>query len=218
MTLKLSEISEYKEYVFNLSKKNYLKAEDALKKCIILAKQENDREALIFFTQNLGDLFFLKGDRENALAHYEKAEALDVRSVLSKYFFARFLFEKLKQYERAIGKCNEIIQLASTEIWQDSEYDFSSEHYLALSYSLRGYCYALIKDFESAAKDLLQLLFLKKEKVIDHSIDFCELMIINRKLVNEAKEYLTNLLTALKNKDTVQYENLIARIEEILRK
>lgn len=215
MKLKLSEIPEYKEYAFSLMEKDYRRAEIALKKCINFAKEENDKEILIFLTQNLGDLYFITGDRKNALSYYKKAELLDEKSVLSKYIFAKFLADKLKDYEKAIEKCNEIIEITIREPWEESEYDFGSKYYLALAYSLQGYCYALLQNYHSATRNLFQLLSLK-EKIINHSIDFCELMIRNGISVNEAKTYLTNILLALSKKDSIQYEELTSSIERIL--
>lgn len=219
MIMKLSELNKYREYMFCLVEKKYNEAEQALKLCIQIAKAEKDKDALIFFIQNMGDLYFVKNDKKKAVNFYAEAEKIDKNSPLAKYQFAKFLTDKLKQYDQAIEKCSEVIEVASAKPWTETEYDFNSTHYLARCYALQGYCYCMLKNFKIAGEKLLQLLELNEKNIVDYSVALCDLLITNGYAIDEAKGYLNHLLVTLTDTEELRsYEGLISHVKEILNK
>lgn len=162
----------------------------------------------------------MKGEIDKALDFYLKSEKIDEESLLAKYQFAKFLADKLRRYDKAIKKCDEIISEASSHPRQKSEEDLSSKHYLSLCYALQGYCNCLLEDFEKAGEKLLELLKIKEEEsLIDYAVKLCDLLISNGYYVSEAKGYLTCLKMNLVEKGLSEnYYEFMGEIEKILNK
>lgn len=217
--MRLSKTIKYKEYTIALINKRFDEAELALKSCIDIAKKEKDQETLIYLIELSADLHFQKGNKEKALDCLMEAEAMDRQSPLTKYHLAKFFVDKLRDYKRAIEKCNEVIKIVSINPWPKTNHESSSTHYLAQCYALQGYCYGILKNFREAQKELLLLLDLKDEYVIDYAVKLCELLINNGYCVEQAKDYLNHLVQKLaEDKKSSDYKDLINQINKILQR
>jgi hypothetical protein len=85
----------------------------------------------------MGDLFFLEGDLPEALRRYELSEQADPTSLLAKYYFAKFLGEKVGDVQGAIAKCDLIIRLAREQPMPASDDDFGTDAYIAKAQELK---------------------------------------------------------------------------------
>lgn len=137
--MKYSENPSYQEFMSRKASGDIEGAKQALLKCLN-ELGEKDRVQRSDLLQRIGALFFEQGDTAKALEYYEESESCDPASLLSPYYYAKFLAEKLNQYERAIAKCEAIIARASASPFRGTEDDFSSDDYLRMAKELKQKC------------------------------------------------------------------------------
>lgn len=176
---------------------NFAAAEESLMHCIDIAKREQDLDAVSFLLQKLGDVCFKAGDSKRALSLYIESENAAPQSLLSTYLFAKFLVESQGDYTGAIEKCQKVVRTANENPQPETEYDFSSNRYLAMCYSLQGCCLCQLGDYQTAAQLLNRLLEIREEVVTDFAVEFCAMMIKQRECEADAREYLNHILATL---------------------
>lgn len=201
--------------MFSLIKKDYSKAEQSLDVCIELAKKEDDGNMISYLTQKKGDLIFLMGEREKAIEYYQIAENY-LGDALSKYYFARFMADSLRDYRKSIAKCQEVIDLVSSEKWVQLEDDLDKSYYLAQCYALHGYLYALLNDFQTALLSIEKLLMIETSYTLHYDLKLCEILKANGYYSN-VKPYLQRLLEKVASSvDHERYADFINSIRQLL--
>ncbi len=138
--MKYSEDPNYLEYMRRYAARDYASARGALVRCVEdlrkgSAESRSVQESDLL--RRIGDLFFLEGDASAATKQYQLSEQADPRSLLPKYYFAKFLGEKLGNVKAAISKCDEIARVARQDPRDETDTDFSSEKYLAMAEELK---------------------------------------------------------------------------------
>jgi tetratricopeptide (TPR) repeat protein len=136
--MKFSENKNYLEYINQYSYENYTPARQAISRCMEdLIAERIDPDQLSYLLQITGNLYFLEGKPQDALEQYELSELAAPVSPLTKYFFATFLYEKAKNYDLAIKKCNEMIILVTSSLFVTTENDYSAQDYLKMASDLK---------------------------------------------------------------------------------
>ena len=213
--MKLSEVPEYHEYMFCRIKKKYTEAEQALNHCIDLARKDNDRNKINYLTQKMGDIFFLKGERDKAIECYRES-VKNGDCLLFEYFFAVFLADSLHEYKDAISKCQKIIDLVSADDWVKSDDDMDAKHYLAMCYDLLGYLYAFMEDFQNALLFLGKLSTIETSYTLNYDLKLCEILKVNG-YYSKVRPYLQKLLEKVKSSfDHKELAGYIGEIEQLL--
>jgi hypothetical protein len=135
--MKFSENQNYLEYMDHYAHERYELARLAIYRCIEdlnIAPNSTQMSELLELT---GKLFFLEGNVQEALVQYELSEQADPDSLLAKYFFAKFLGENLKDIHWANQKCDEIISIANSYPFPESEDDYGSSDYVRMASELK---------------------------------------------------------------------------------
>lgn len=168
---------------------NYRQAELCLKDSIKLSETKSEREQTAFLIQRLGQLYLHQGDLPKAVESYERYVAVAEDSLITMIHYAIFLAGSIHDYHSAIQMCNRVINKTSVISDIHIEGELSRDFYLADCYSIIGYSYCMINDFDHATITLRHLL--KLHYVIhDYAVKFCEEMIKMNLMVDEAKTYL----------------------------
>lgn len=137
--MKYSENRNYQEFMSRKANGDIEGAKQALLKCLD-ELSETDLVQRSDLLQRIGDLFFEQGNIVKALEYYESSESCDPSSLLSPYYYAKFLSEKLHEYERAIAKCDSVIARATASPFKGTKDDFSSDDYVRMARELRQRC------------------------------------------------------------------------------
>jgi tetratricopeptide (TPR) repeat protein len=139
--MRFSENKNYLEYINQYASEQYKVARLAILRCIDELKAESastDYPAqMSFLLQKTGDLFFLEGQTQEALSHYELSVLTDPDSLLAKYYFAKFLVEKVRDNDAALKKCDEIISIATDSPFPESDDDYGSSDYIKMAIELK---------------------------------------------------------------------------------
>lgn len=211
--MKLSQEPRYREYMLALAKGELSKAAIALETCIRRARTEKDDATHALLLQQKGDLRLKRAVAEST-ALFERAERTDRHSLLAKYETAKFMACKLHEFNKAIGKCDEII--ARSETHERSDSDFSPEHYRNMAHALRGFCCARIGDYDAAERSLGVLVDAEGEVVLDFAMSLCEVLIETNHSPELARAYVRRLVERLQLKRDPQYDALLRRIAVLL--
>ncbi len=137
-----SKNPNYMEYISRKADGDIEGAKHALLRCLddpSIVGNATQRSDLL---QRIGGLFFEQGDTPRALEYFEKASECDPDSLLMSYYYAKFLAEKIKDYERAIERCNAILARAEGAPFGESDDDFSSADYIQMATELKNSCNA----------------------------------------------------------------------------
>lgn len=135
--MRLSDDSNYREYIDRIHTQEYSMARCALEKCLNSA---TDGATRAFLLQRIGLTYFFEDDRERAREYYRLAEKEDCGSLLPAYESAKFLAERLKAYEEAIAKCEMIIKVAMASPSARTREDLSSDYYFERASELKSLC------------------------------------------------------------------------------
>jgi tetratricopeptide (TPR) repeat protein len=136
--MRLSDNSDYREYMRAYAHEKYEAARIALNKCLNNPQAEICDKA--FFLQCLGDIYFLEQNKYQSIRCYQLAETVDPGSLFPRYVFAKFLAYKLGQYDEAIKKCDAILLSATTSPFDKTDEDFGSDYYIAKANELKIFC------------------------------------------------------------------------------
>jgi tetratricopeptide (TPR) repeat protein len=139
--MKYSENPNYQDYMARKAKDDIEGAKQALLRCLG-DLSDKDRVQRADLLQRIGALFFEQKDAAKAVEYYEESESSDPESLLSPYYYAKFLAEKLHQYELAIAKCDSIIAKATASPFARTGDDFGSDDYLSMAKELKQKCLA----------------------------------------------------------------------------
>jgi len=136
--MKLSENSDYLEYMRAYANGNYEAACLALNKCLNNPNAEVYDKA--FFLQCLGEISFREKNERQSIEYFQLAETVDSESLLPQYMFAKFLAHKLERYMDAIRKCDDILQAVTKSPHPKVDEDFDSDYYTAKANELKAFC------------------------------------------------------------------------------
>jgi tetratricopeptide (TPR) repeat protein len=140
--MKLSENSNYQKYMQSLGHDDLLAAVEHLKACLDdLGGDEYEASYRAFILQEIGNLMLLRGARAEANHYHREALRTDPSSLLTKLQFAKFL-AKSGDLVTAITQCDEIVRLAESSPFSESEDDFNSEYYSLHAKELKEECLA----------------------------------------------------------------------------
>lgn len=103
-------------------------------------RKEDAPPYLAGLIQNMGALYLKLGDPIGAKLFHEVADFVDPGSLLTKYIYARSLFEELRDRTAAAAKCDEIIAIAVRSDTLETDSDFSSAEYLRAAQELKARC------------------------------------------------------------------------------
>lgn len=135
--MKYSENLSYVRYLDCKAKGDIPGAKQALEACLHEDAFRNNPIQHADLLQRMGDLCQEAGSRHEAIRYHELAEKADPSSLLVKYYFAKFMAEKLNDNAAAIAKCDQIIALAQREPFPESDDDFGSATYIEKAEKLR---------------------------------------------------------------------------------
>ncbi len=135
--MRLSDDSDYREYMNHIHTREYEMARCALKKC--LGRMSDDATRAFLF-QRIGLTYFFENDRERAREYYRLAEQEDCSSLMPAYESAKFFAKRLKAYEEAIAKCEMIINVATASPSSRTREDLGSEYYYERANELKALC------------------------------------------------------------------------------
>lgn len=135
--MKLSENQNYLDYMGHYANENYKLARLSINRCIEDLNTSPDPIQMSELLGIIGKLFFLEGNLLEALHHYELSEKVDPQSLMPKYLFAKFLVENLKDKHLANQKCDEIISIANSYPFPESEDDYGSSDYIRMATELK---------------------------------------------------------------------------------
>lgn len=138
--MKYSENPNYLDYMRRYAAEDYASARAALMRCLEDLRKDSPESRSVQesdLLRRIGDLFFLEGDVSAATKQYQLSEQTEPRSLLAKYYFAKFLGEKLGDIKGAVAKCDEIVHAARQHPKGESEADFSSDKYVAMAGELK---------------------------------------------------------------------------------
>ncbi|GAC1376477.1 MAG: hypothetical protein NVS3B3_15860 [Aquirhabdus sp.] len=91
-----------------------------------------------FLLQELGTLKYLNGEIKEAFELYERSLIVDKDSLLAELRYAKFLARECMEFEKAIGKCDFIIETTTNSPFLESEEDFGSNYYLQNAQELKS--------------------------------------------------------------------------------
>jgi len=136
--MKYSENLSYMRYLDSKARGDMVSARDALAQCLREPAFKQDPLQHADLLQRMGDLCFDSGDQKGALGYYHEAEERNPDSLLVKYYFAKFLGEKLGDIPAATAKCDSIISIARRNPFPESEDDFGSLAYIRKAEELKS--------------------------------------------------------------------------------
>jgi tetratricopeptide (TPR) repeat protein len=141
--MKFSDNKNYQEYMRHYPRGDYLSARLAIERCQTDLQAESDlpdptQSSYLF--KVIADLFFLEGNKAEAVRHYELSEKADPTSLIAIYYYAKFLAEKLREVGGAEKKCDRIIELANNPSFNFPENDLSRDEYIEMATQLKLLC------------------------------------------------------------------------------
>ena len=137
--MKLSENQNYINYMNQRVNLRFAAAVEALTKCLEDFRGDNLTQS--FLLKLIADAYFHDGKIEKTFEYYSMSEKADAESLQPKLFFAEFLANKLKNYDKAVNKCDEILRLAKENPLDETHEDFSSvSRYISKAEELRSFC------------------------------------------------------------------------------
>lgn len=140
--MELSENENYIKYMSLFSVCEYELAVEALAKCLKDFRGDNIKES--FILKLMADANFYGGKIDKSFECYSMSEEADSESLQPKLFFAEFLAKRVKRYDDAIKKCDEISDLAEKEPIEETEEDFGSDYYASRAEEIKSFCQAQI--------------------------------------------------------------------------
>lgn len=138
--MKYSENAEYLEYIARKSRGDLEGAKRALLECLNHVEAEGNHIQVSDLLQRIGHVLFEQGDSAGALEYYEKSESSAPTSLLAPYYYAKFLAETVKDYDRAIAKCDSIISKATATHLDETDEDYGSATYIRMATELKQAC------------------------------------------------------------------------------
>jgi tetratricopeptide (TPR) repeat protein len=136
--MNLSENQHYLSYMKLFVDRKYDSAVAELEECMNDFRGDQIKES--FLLSVIGNVYFSDGKIEKSLEYYSMSEMADAGSLQPKFYFAKFLAEKLKSYDKAIKKCEEIVRLAEKNPCDKTDDDFGSEYYISKAEEIRSFC------------------------------------------------------------------------------
>lgn len=135
--MKFSDSKNYLSYIDRTANGDIKGAMQAIKRCLLEFRAPQQYS---FLLQVLGNLHFLIGDVENSKKCFSESELADPTSLICKYLYAKFLADKLMEYENAIKKCNEIGSILASERSRQIDDNISDSQYSEMITELRKFC------------------------------------------------------------------------------
>lgn len=135
-----SEDIHYRAYGAHIAARDYPAARSDLQACMLNPSIVPTQIAMLL--QIIGKTYFFEQNIEQALHYYEMGEQAGVGTLRPYLSTAQFLAEWMKDYERTIAKCDEIIRLATSSPSEKTEDDHGSVYYIAKAEELKQFCYA----------------------------------------------------------------------------
>ena len=137
--MKYSENRYYLEYMKSYASANYPAAKQSLEKCLEDCKKDTPRNSgqEADLLRRLGDIYFLEGNKQEALKQYQASSEIDPDSLLTKFLTAKFWGEKIGDMITAHKICDDIIEFAKAHPREESSNDFSSDDYIKKAESLK---------------------------------------------------------------------------------
>lgn len=136
--MELSENQSYINYMNLFADSRYESAVAELEKCIKDFHDDNIKRS--FLLKLIADAYFHAGKIERSFEYYSMSEMADSESLQPKLFFAEFLARKVKKYNEAIQKCNEISRIAKEVPFEETEEDFGSDYYVSKAEEVKSLC------------------------------------------------------------------------------
>jgi hypothetical protein len=136
--MSLAEDPNYRNYATHIVVKDYPAARADLEACLINPSIDPLHKSMLL--QRIGGVYFLENNVEQSLHYYELGEKSGWASLAPYLSTAKFLAEKLHDYERSIAKCDEIIQLATLSPTKKNADDESSDYYITQANELKTFC------------------------------------------------------------------------------
>lgn len=136
--MRVSDDPHYLSYMNHFASGNYPMARRDLEQCLKSELYPQGFKA--YFLRSIGMTYFHEGNHDKAREYYVLSEQADFSSLLPQYYFAKFLAEKLGDYEEAIAKCEKMIGTAMTSPFPKTEEEFSSDYYLLKATQLKEFC------------------------------------------------------------------------------
>lgn len=138
--MRRTENRNYLEYMNRHADDDYAAAGAALLRCLGDLRAEAGPRDLPLesdLLSRIGDMLFLEGKIIEATRYHALAEQVDPNAPLTKYVFAKFLGERLKDVPAALAKCDEMRQLAQALPTESTEDDLGRDRYLEMAEQLR---------------------------------------------------------------------------------
>lgn len=136
--VKFSDNKHYVQYMASFADGKYEAARAALEECLNDGGATTYQRA--FLLQRLGEIAFLQGQEDTSVKYFQSAEEVDSKSLQPRYMFAEFLARKLKRFDDAIKKCDEVLLGAKTSPFKETEEEFGSDYYIAKASELKAFC------------------------------------------------------------------------------
>jgi len=136
--MELSEDLNYINYINQFADRKYESALVALEKCLENASGDHVKKSFILGL--IADVYFHDGKIEKCFEYFSMSEVADTESLQPKLFFAKFLANKLKNYDSAVKKCEEIVRLATQSPSVKTDDDFGSDYYISKAEEIRSFC------------------------------------------------------------------------------
>jgi len=138
--VKFSNNKHYLQYMSSFADGKYEDSRAALEECLNDVGMTTYQKA--FLLQRLGEIAFLEGQEDTSVKYFQSAEQADSKSLQPRYMFAEFLARKLKRFDDAIKKCDEVLLSAKTSPFKETEEEFGSDYYIAKASELKAFCEA----------------------------------------------------------------------------
>jgi len=184
-----------------IEKREYKRAEQALRLGLKKTQQEEDPNGTGFYYQALGFLYLLQQKKAEALSFYQKADAVS-RDYHAKLAYARLLTTIYGDHATALSKTKEALDLLPKR-------DRAAKQ----AYNIMGLCFLGLGDRESAIIALANSL-----KLDPPSSDSYDLTLISE-LIRQGvydKRCVRYLLAILKKAKTEGNERVIRAVNELL--
>lgn len=142
--------------------KNYLNAEilrvkgdissalNAMLLCLKDAQKEPDIEpsTLSFLFQRLGELRYLNNEKDLAFDLFEKSIETHKNSLITELNYAKFLANLCYDYQKALDKCDFIINTVTSYSYIEPENTPSIDYFIENATELKNECLEKLEHFE----------------------------------------------------------------------
>ncbi|MFZ6747233.1 tetratricopeptide repeat protein [Undibacterium sp. JH2W] len=133
--MRISDDPNYTAHMTFLLAKDFVSARNALE--LVLPTTDGSTPHKAYILQQIGLTYFYEDNVEEALKYYELAESVDPNSLSIRYATATFFAKKMRDAEKTIFKCEEIIRLAKIAPFEESVEDMSSQYYIEKAEELK---------------------------------------------------------------------------------